>query len=193
MVGEARAAERMNFLISGHSLTDEPLSAMVQEIAVSLGREAGWQRQNIIGSPISARTLGHRNDPRDPAIPWTGYSSGRGRDGSPIDLVRELRAPATVEGGTYSHLVVAERHDSLGPLQWEKTVPLLRHFYELAREGSPKIQGFFSPLGQALMESAAARRIPPGGSATNANNCVCGRRSPRVSTTRWRRKNVPIA
>lgn len=102
------------------------------------------------GSPISARTLGHRNDPRDPAVPWTGYSSGRGRDGNPIDLVRELRAPATVEGGTYSHLVVAERHDSLGTLQWEKTVPLLRHFYELAREGSPKIQGFFGQTRIAL-------------------------------------------
>lgn len=139
----AEQGQRIDFLISGHSLTDEPLAAMVSEISVSLKREASWQRQNIIGSPISARTVGHRSDPRDPVShPWTGYAAGRGRDGQVIDLVRELRVPATIAGKVYTHLVVAERHDSLGPLQWESTVPLLRHFYELAREGSPGVRGY---------------------------------------------------
>ncbi|HEV7301532.1 MAG TPA: hypothetical protein VGN72_19365 [Tepidisphaeraceae bacterium] len=135
---------RIDFLLSGHSLTDEPIGQMVHDIATSRGHEVGWQRQNGIGSPIFTRTLGHRGDPRDPVgQPWTGYASARGRDGEAIDLVRELRRPATIGGETYTHLVVAERHDSLSVVQWENTVPLLRHFYELAREGSPDVKGYF--------------------------------------------------
>lgn len=142
-VSAADAPARVDFLISGHSLTDEPLGAMVSEIASSLGSKSEWQRQNIVGSPISARTIGHRENERDPvAHPWTGYTSGRNKEGNAFDLVRELRHPST-SSGSYGFLVIAERHDSLGPLQWEKTVPVLRHFYELAREGSPQLRGYF--------------------------------------------------
>src|SRR5687768_932507 len=80
-VATAQPRERIGFLLSGHSLTDEPIGAMIAEIATSLGHDTSWQRQNVVGSPISARTVGHRNDPRDPgAFPWVGYSNGRGRD-----------------------------------------------------------------------------------------------------------------
>lgn len=129
----------LHFLLSGHSLTDSPIDSDTARISDSLGIPAIWQRQNMPGSPLSSRTIGHRNDPARPDLhPWRGYREANGRDG-PIDLVEFLRRPPQ----PLTHVIVAERHDSLGPLRWENTVKLLRHFYELAREGSPGVTGYF--------------------------------------------------
>jgi hypothetical protein len=156
------APARLDFLISGHSLTDEPIGAMVANIAESLGSKSEWERQNIPGSPISMRTIGHRENERDPVgHPWVGYTLGRGMNGEPIDLVQELRKPST-SSGSYGYLIIAERHDSLGPLQWEKTVPLLRHFYELAREGSPKVRGYFYTTWADVEGEGSSKANPAG-------------------------------
>ncbi len=75
--------------------------------------------------------------------PWTGYSQGKNRTGDGMNLVPELRNPATVTGGAYTTLVIAENHNAFDMLQWENTVPLLRHFYELFHVGSPNGRGYF--------------------------------------------------
>jgi hypothetical protein len=138
--GHTQTPGRLDFLLSGHSLTDSPIDEFTASIATSKGLSSEWQKQNMVGSPLFSRTLGHRNDPYNPTDhPWIGYRSGNGRNGV-INLITELRQPS---GRGFTHLVVAERHDSLGPLQWENTVKLLRHFYELAREGSPEVKGYF--------------------------------------------------
>lgn len=135
----AEPAPKLHFLLSGHSLTDSPIDEYTARIGESLGVPTTWEKQNMPGSPISSRTIGHRQDAMRPnEHPWTGYAAAHGRGGL-LDAVSALRRPQQ----PFTHLVVAERHDSLGPLQWENTVRLLRHFYELAREGSPGVQGVF--------------------------------------------------
>lgn len=161
---QAVPRERLGLLISGHSLTDAPLDAYTRDIASSLRHEAAFVRHNAPGSPIVMRTIGHRDDPRRPdRFPWLGYARHASSDHRPLDLVRELRDPAAFgHGKPYTHLIVAERHDSLGPLEWEQTVPLLRHFYELAREGSPDVQGYFYATWFDLAGEGSSRDDPAG-------------------------------
>ncbi len=162
-IARADDHDRIGLLLSGHSLTDEPIGQMVRDIAVSKGRSAGWVRHNLPGSPISMRTVGHRDDPRQPArFPWRGYASGVDIDGKPANLVSELRDPTAFGGKPYTHVVIAERHDSFGPLQWEMTVPLLRHFYELAREGSPQVRGYFYTTWYDIVGPGSTRDDPAG-------------------------------
>lgn len=158
LTAPAAPPQTLRFLISGHSLTDSPIDEFTARIAESLGTPATWERQNIPGSPISSRTIGHRHDPTRPDLyPWTGYSSGQGTQGK-INLIQTLRQP----GQPFTHLIVAERHDSLGPLRWENTVRLLRHFYELAREGSPQVSGFFYTTWLDIVGEGSTRDDPSG-------------------------------
>ena len=122
----AASAERKaaGLFFSGHSLTDNPFPEYVAAIAKSQGAEIHWNQQNIPGSPIRVRSLGSGG--------WGGYSSGKNAHGQGLNVIDELRSQR------YETLIIAERNDLIGPLQWEDSVRLLRHFHERLIEGNPE-------------------------------------------------------
>lgn len=118
---------RARILYSGHSLMDNPLPDHVETIATGRGADLRWNQQNAIGSPLRVRTKG--NDPNGSA--WPGYSTGKNREGSGMNIPAELLAPQTLgPGDRYDTLVVTERHDLLGCLRWENTVGYARHYHD---------------------------------------------------------------
>ena len=133
--GQPLATARI--FISGHSLTDNPLGDNLVAVANSLGgaQAARYNQQIVIGSPIRFRTDRNAN--------WAGYSRGKNREGSGMNVVNELRSPATLGGDRYDTLVVAENHRSLQMLQWENTVRNLRHFHERFISGNGSGKSYF--------------------------------------------------
>jgi hypothetical protein len=123
--------------ISGHSLTDNPLGENLVSIANSLGgaQAARYNQQIVIGSGIRYRTDRNAN--------WAGYSRGKNRDSSGLNVVNELRSPKTLGGDRYDTLIIAENHRSLSMLQWENTVRNLRHFHERFIEGNGSGKSYF--------------------------------------------------
>jgi hypothetical protein len=108
-------------MISGHSLTDDPMGSYMASIAQSLSTPMSWNQQIVIGSPIRARTRG-MNMADDT---FSGYGSGKNLDGA-----TGLNIAAELAGQRYDALVVAERHDLVNVLMWEDTVRYSRHFHE---------------------------------------------------------------
>jgi hypothetical protein len=119
-----RTAARI--LFSGHSLTDNPLPEYVESIAQSLSTQVSWNQQNIPGSPIRHRTRGGDTS----VATFPGYSLGKNRTGSGMNIVNELRQPQTIDGHRYDTLILTERHDLIDTLTWEDTVRYTRHFHE---------------------------------------------------------------
>jgi len=134
--GQISAAQIM---YSGHSLLNSPLPEMMTTLAQGLGTAHYWNKQNIPGSPLRVRTRG--SNPTDPT--FGGYRTGTNRDGSNMNIVNELRNPATIGPRRYDTLMITERHDILGVLHWEDTVRYLRHFHERLIEGNPKATTYF--------------------------------------------------
>ncbi|MRG95409.1 hypothetical protein GF068_26335 [Polyangium spumosum] len=129
---EGRASARM--FLSGHSLTDNPLPDYVLSIAQSLGKDFNFNEQIGIGSPIRVRTKGGSFD----APGWPGYSTGKNRDGSDMNVIEELLSPKTLgPGELYDTLVITERHDVLGTIWWEDTFGFLRHYHDRLIDGNP--------------------------------------------------------
>jgi hypothetical protein len=112
---------------SGHSLLDNPLPDWVELIAASRGQTLGWAEQIVLGSPIRVRTKGN-----DTTLPgFTGYQLGKGKSGGKLDVLRELASPTELAPGEkYQRLVITERNDLLGTIQWEDTTGYLRHFHD---------------------------------------------------------------
>ena len=126
-----------NVFVSGHSLTDNPLPDDMEAIARSLGTSMSWNQQNVIGSPLRIRTRG------DGSSGWSGYSRGKNRSGSDMNVLNELRNPQTLGGARYDTLVITERHDLLSSLFYEDTVRFLRHYHERFIEGNPQGLSYF--------------------------------------------------
>lgn len=119
--------------LSGHSLTDDPLADYVATIAGSLGDDFNHNQQIGIGSPIRVRTLGDSWENLD----WPGYKLGKNRDGVDMDVIAELKSPATLgPGELYDTLVITERHDILDVIRWEDTAGLLRHYHDRLIDGN---------------------------------------------------------
>lgn len=121
--------------LSGHSLTDDPLASYVLAIAQSLGRDFNYNQQIGIGSPIRVRTLGDSWNNLD----WPGYKKGKNKNGTfDMNVIDELKNPTTLGAGEkYDTLVITERHDVLGTIQWEDTAGLLRHYHDRLIDGNP--------------------------------------------------------
>lgn len=137
---ELPARMRARVLLSGHSLTDNPLADYVQHLAERHGRDYGWEQQIIIGSPLRYRTRGPDSDASD----FAGYSLGKNRAGTDKDLLQELAMPRAIAASErYDTLVVTERHDVLDVIEWEDTVPLLRHFHDRLREHESSARTLF--------------------------------------------------
>jgi hypothetical protein len=138
---------------SGHSLTDNPLPEYVTAIAQSLRATAWWNQQNIVGSPIAARTRG--NDSSGTAFP--GYREGKNRVGSGMDVVSELRNPQTIDGQRYDTLIITERHDIVNTIVWENTIGYTRHFHDRLIEGNPQASTYLYHSWLGMPDKTAPR------------------------------------
>ncbi len=116
-------------MISGHSLTDDPLGSNMESIAQSLGTTLAWNQQIVVGSPIRSRTRGANLS--DDSFP--GYGIGKNRDGA-----TGLNVAAELAARSYDALVLAERHDLVNVLMWEDTVRYARHFHERLVAGNSR-------------------------------------------------------
>jgi hypothetical protein len=113
------------FFVSGHSLTGGPYASNIADIARSLvgPQAAKFNEQLILGSPIRLRTGAPKNN--------DGYSTGYNWPGGEgLDVRKELRSGATINGDRYDTLVITENHNLIQNLQWESTVKQTRHFHE---------------------------------------------------------------
>jgi hypothetical protein len=124
-------------IFSGHSLTSAAVPT-VRAIASEKGNDLIDIYQDIPGSPIRMRTRG--SNPTNDNV-WDGY-----RNGTPngLNLVSEFRSPTQLPSGErYDTLVITERHDILGTVQWESTTSLLRHFHDRLLESSAGGRTYF--------------------------------------------------
>jgi hypothetical protein len=169
-LNEARASARIFF--SGHSLIDNPLPDYVASISQSLNTPLSWNQQNIPGSPIRFRTRGSDMN----ATTFPGYSTGKNRTGSGMNVVNELRQPQTIGGQRYDTLVLTERHDIVQTLMWENTVAYTRHFHDRLIEGNPQATTYLyhSWLG-VPNKSAPANWVSYERAAAPAWQCVATR------------------
>lgn len=127
------------FFISGHSLTDDPLSSYIVDIATKRGDSVAYNQQIIIGSLIRSRT-------RDSSTTaWPGYSLGKNRDGSfGLNVISEFRNPQTIGAGQrYDTLIITENHHIPVALQWENTIGYLRHYHDRLIDGNPSARTLF--------------------------------------------------
>lgn len=121
---------------SGHSLIDNPLPDFVAAIAQGGNTPIEWNQQNLEGSSIEARTRGdgNHNDLRT----WSGYRSGRDRDGNPVDVLAEVRTPEARGLRAYDVLIITENHALLDHVVWFDTVRYLRHYHEQFSKSDPR-------------------------------------------------------
>jgi hypothetical protein len=97
-----------------------------------------WNEQIVLGSPIRARTRG--DNPADGS--FSGYRTGKNRNGSGLDMVSELANPKTLGGERYDTLLLAERHDLASVLMWEDTVRYARHYHERLITGNARANSY---------------------------------------------------
>lgn len=135
--GTWAARDAATFLVSGHSLTDDPYAQYIADLAAGFGLKAQWNQQIAIGSPIRIRTQGRPGGP-----PWNGYRHGKNRRGSDLDLLAEIASPKTVDG-RYDTLVITETIDIVADLQFNNTVRLLRHYHDRLVAANPTGRTFF--------------------------------------------------
>ncbi len=127
--------------ISGHSLLWEPVGPNLVAIAASKGGSAKFNQQIMSGSTILQRSRGNSTEG---STQYAGYSTGFNRDWSTgLNIVNELNNPQTLGGDIYDTLILTERHDMLGSLQWQNTVKYLRHYHERMIQGNPQAQTYF--------------------------------------------------
>ena len=67
---------------------------------------------------------------------FPGYSTGKNRVGSDMNVITELRQPQTISGQRYDTLILTERHDLLSTITWENTVKYARHFHDRLIDGN---------------------------------------------------------
>jgi hypothetical protein len=140
--------------ITGHSLTDLPLPNFLEAIARSQGATHVWNRQYIVGSTIQQRTRGTDSNVTD----WPGYRRGDSKDGSPIDVVAELRSPKTPGAGPYDVLLITEMHSLLVSYLWFDTVRLLRHYHDLFISSNPQGRTYFYESWLGILDKSAPAR-----------------------------------
>jgi hypothetical protein len=132
---EKAAGQRLRVFFSGHSLLDQPLPDWIESIASSRGDSLGWQMQIVLGSPLRVRTKG--TEPK--ASTFAGYQLGKNKSNGPIDVLRELAQPTQLAPGEkYDRLLITERNDLLGTIEWENTIGYLRDYADRIVQQSPK-------------------------------------------------------
>lgn len=140
--------------ISGHSLVDRPYPDFIAAILGSLGSRYEWNRQYMVGSSIHQRI--HGDNP--PAKGFTGYRQGDNREGSGLDVVQELREPATVSTGRYDLLLITEQNGCLAGVYWNETVACLREYHDRFIAGNPQGVTFFHESWLSVSDITDPRR-----------------------------------
>lgn len=140
--------------ITGHSLTDLPLPNFLEAIARSQAATHVWNRQYVVGSTIQQRTRGTDSNVAD----WPGYRRGDNKDGSPIDVVDELRNPKTPGARSYDVLLITEMHSVLASYLWFDTVRLLRHYHDLFISANPQGRTYFYESWLGILDKGAPAR-----------------------------------
>jgi hypothetical protein len=159
-------------MISGHSLTDNPLADHMALIAQSLSTPLWWNQQIVLGSPIRFRTRGA--DLADPAFP--GYSIGKNRDGSTgLNIAAELANPQTLGGQRYDTLLLTERHDLASVLVYEDTVRYARHFHERLITGNANAKTYLYHSWLEVNKDSPSAWIGYERAAAPAWQCVAAR------------------
>jgi hypothetical protein len=125
-------------LISGHSLTDNPLADFMAQIAQSMGTSMLWNQQIAGGSTIRYRTRGENSS--DNSFP--GYANGKNRNGFGLNMVTELANPQTLGGERYDTLLLTERYDLGTVLLSDDTVRYARHYHERLIAGNARANSF---------------------------------------------------
>jgi hypothetical protein len=125
-------------MISGHSLTDNPLADYMSQIAQSKNTPMWWNEQIIFGSPLRVRTRG--DNLFDNA--FSGYSTGKNRNGTGLNIASELANPQTLGSERYDTLILAERYDLATVLMSEDTVRYARHFHERLIAGNAQAASY---------------------------------------------------
>jgi hypothetical protein len=121
---ESESKSSASFFISGHSLIDNPFADYLVQIIKSFRIESEYNQQIVIGSPIRVRTRGNNPDSKD----FSGYQLGKNREGSGMEILKELRSRSTIRSKQYDYLIITERHDLLSAVIWEGTDKYLRHY-----------------------------------------------------------------
>ncbi|MFY0524045.1 hypothetical protein ACN28I_13035 [Archangium gephyra] len=156
---------RARIFFSGHSLLDNPMPDYVDSIARSLGKDILWNQQNSIGSPLRVRTWGNTG--------WEGYRQGKNREGYGMNVVQELLSPRTLgPGDQYDTLLITERHDILGTIEWENTIGYLRHYHDRLIAGNPEGITYFYHTWLDIDKANPARWINYEKNALAAWECV---------------------
>lgn len=136
--GLTGSRNRVRAFLSGHSLLDSPIDTYVVDIAAKKGDDYKYNVQNIVGSPIRIRTRG--SNPQNNAD-FAGYSMGKNLNGTGMNVINELRNPATLgPGEKYDTLLITERHDLPDAIDWESTTSLLRHYHDRLLAGNASAQ-----------------------------------------------------
>jgi hypothetical protein len=138
---QGQATQPYKMLLSGHSLTDNPLPDFLAGIAKSKGQPIEWKQQIVIGSPIRWRTLG--DEGKDGA--WSGYAYGKSQlPPNSANVLRDFAGAAS--GRPFDALIITEAHHTVASLAWNDTVRYLRHFHERFIEQNPAGSSlFFTP------------------------------------------------
>jgi hypothetical protein len=132
---EKAAGQRLRVFFSGHSLLDQPLPEWIEKIAASRGDSLGWQMQIVLGSPLRVRTKG--TEPKLTTFP--GYQLGKNKSNGPIDVLHELAQPTQLTPGEkYDRLLITERNDLLGTIEWENTIGYLRDYGDRVVQQNPE-------------------------------------------------------
>lgn len=139
------AREEVRAFYSGHSLSDGVPEA-VARIAGARGQTFEFEFQSAGYSLLRERTKG---DPSSST--WDGYRTGGNRDGSGLDVARELVTPSQLSTGRrYDAVVVTERHDLPWAAVTEGTAGYLADFAARAWRGNPDARVFFYQTWLAL-------------------------------------------
>ena len=130
-----------SFFISGHSLTDNPYADYLVQITKSFGIKSEYNQQIVIGSPIRVRTRGNDSGGKD----FPGYQLGKNREGSGMQVLKELRGHNTIQSQQYDYLIITERHDLVSVVTWEGTDRYLRHYRDQFMMTNDGLVYFFVP------------------------------------------------
>jgi hypothetical protein len=125
---------------SGHSLLDAAIAANVNAIAVNRGFANEYENQMYPGSSIWARTANSTDPDVSPGTPssWDGWTNGQDKNGATgLNSYLELKNTNRISAVDYSHLIIAENHDSLDALRFSKGLKALRCYYDTFMAAAP--------------------------------------------------------
>lgn len=160
----------VRLMLSGHSLTDNPLADYLVDITAKTSDSFNYNQQIVLGSPIRVRTRGNDSNSNN----WTGYSQGKNKNGGDnLNLINEIRNPQTIGSGQlYNTLVITENHASLSQIQWENTIGYFRHYHDLMVAANSANRSFFYHSWLDVNKADPSAWITHEGHAAVAWECV---------------------